>query len=318
MFSHHVGLAKLAFLRQMRAHVEELEEFRMDDNRYKVFKGDHDEPLGNLGEFRKRLHALLITLHYSIADSIAQPKITLTTEPNVPIISPHFTLMQHQHPNHPPLIPREALVGHLRPYPIEWRNEITESLQPGRGVPISRAFLALCNLNLLEYALWRKKTIFGGRCRKYRPVNHGIIAKPYPGSSRISDHRRTSKLERSRKHYRGAYSTFREPYGSTDGDQPYHTICNSSAAASGVWPWIFHLGAPEDPLADLDPNGQLSEYEVRFMWVPQYRSRLPVPGDNENQHGLEDHDHEADGDDVGEENDEELFVLQSEGDWGLT
>lgn len=35
MFSHQ---ACLAFLRQMRARVEELEEFRMDDNRYKVFR----------------------------------------------------------------------------------------------------------------------------------------------------------------------------------------------------------------------------------------------------------------------------------------
>ncbi|KAF8417419.1 hypothetical protein BGX38DRAFT_707670 [Terfezia claveryi] len=60
--------------------------------------------------------------------------------------------MQRPHPNYPPLLPRAALVGPLRPYPISWRNEITERLQAGCGTPISRAFLELCNLNLLEYA----------------------------------------------------------------------------------------------------------------------------------------------------------------------
>ncbi|KAF8417676.1 hypothetical protein BGX38DRAFT_1264084 [Terfezia claveryi] len=60
--------------------------------------------------------------------------------------------MQHPHPNYPPILPRAALVGPLRPYPIAWRNEITDRLRAGRGITISRTFLALCNLNLLEYA----------------------------------------------------------------------------------------------------------------------------------------------------------------------
>ncbi|KAF8432168.1 hypothetical protein BGX38DRAFT_262227 [Terfezia claveryi] len=59
--------------------------------------------------------------------------------------------MQNPHPNYPPLLPRTALVGPLRPYPVAWRNEITARLR-GRGIAISRAFLALCNLNLLDYA----------------------------------------------------------------------------------------------------------------------------------------------------------------------
>ncbi|KAF8441130.1 hypothetical protein BGX38DRAFT_1204939, partial [Terfezia claveryi] len=65
---------------------------------------------------------------------------------------PYSIRMQRLHPSYPPLLPRAALVGPLRPYPISWRNEITDRLQAGRGILISRAFLALCNLNLLEYA----------------------------------------------------------------------------------------------------------------------------------------------------------------------
>jgi len=44
-----------------------------------------------------------------------------------------------------------ALLGLLHPYPMAWRDELTNRLQ-ARGIQISRAFLALCNLNLLEYA----------------------------------------------------------------------------------------------------------------------------------------------------------------------
>ena len=59
--------------------------------------------------------------------------------------------MTQQHPNYPPLLLRPARLGPLLPYPIAWRQELTNRLQ-ARGVEISRAFLALCNLNLVEYA----------------------------------------------------------------------------------------------------------------------------------------------------------------------
>ena len=59
--------------------------------------------------------------------------------------------MPQPHPNYPPLLPRTALLGPLHPYPVAWRDELTNRLQ-ARSIPISRAFLALCNLNLLEYA----------------------------------------------------------------------------------------------------------------------------------------------------------------------
>jgi len=59
--------------------------------------------------------------------------------------------MPQTHPNYPPLLPRMALLGPLQPYPMSWRDELTNRLQ-ARRIPISRAFLALCNLNLLEYA----------------------------------------------------------------------------------------------------------------------------------------------------------------------
>ncbi|KAF8432636.1 hypothetical protein BGX38DRAFT_1225111, partial [Terfezia claveryi] len=65
---------------------------------------------------------------------------------------PYSILMQRLHPSYPPLLPRAAVIGPLRPYPISWRNDITDRLQAGRGILISRVFLALCNLNLLEYA----------------------------------------------------------------------------------------------------------------------------------------------------------------------
>jgi len=59
--------------------------------------------------------------------------------------------MAQTHPSYPPLLPRAALLGPLHPYPMLWRDELTNRLR-SRRIPISRAFLALCNLNLLEYA----------------------------------------------------------------------------------------------------------------------------------------------------------------------
>ena len=60
------------------------------------------------------------------------------------------TSMPHPHPNYPPILPRTALLGPLHPYPMAWRDELANRLQ-ARGIQISRAFLALCNLNLIEY-----------------------------------------------------------------------------------------------------------------------------------------------------------------------
>lgn len=57
-----------------------------------------------------------------------------------------------EHPNYPRLLPQAALLGPLSPYPIAMRNAITARLQAGRSVEITRGFLAICNLNLLQYA----------------------------------------------------------------------------------------------------------------------------------------------------------------------
>ena len=57
-----------------------------------------------------------------------------------------------EHPNYPRLVPQAALFGPLSPYPIAMRNAITARLQDDRVVEITRGFLAICNLNLLEYA----------------------------------------------------------------------------------------------------------------------------------------------------------------------
>lgn len=57
-----------------------------------------------------------------------------------------------EHPNYPRLLPQEALVGPLCPYPVLWRNQITTRLQADSAIEISRGLLAICNLNLLSYA----------------------------------------------------------------------------------------------------------------------------------------------------------------------
>jgi len=59
--------------------------------------------------------------------------------------------MPPTHPNYPPLLPRAALLSPLQPYPMSWRDQLSNRLQ-ARRIPISRSLLALCNLNLLEYA----------------------------------------------------------------------------------------------------------------------------------------------------------------------
>ncbi|RPB18269.1 hypothetical protein L211DRAFT_854280 [Terfezia boudieri ATCC MYA-4762] len=170
----------------------------------------------------------------------------------------------------------------------------------GCKLAVAFRFPGLCNLNLLEYA---------------------------PLEDRNQFQRWTNKPELSRKHCRGTYP-HRQPgkYVLTAGRQPYHTIRHGSAAENllclnrgyhdDFGHGFFVLEPAGDPLAGLDPNGRLSEYEVRFSWVPQYQSRLPVPGDDESQHDLED-DHEAHRDDAGEGDDHEDYQLQGEGDWEL-
>ncbi|KAF8431738.1 hypothetical protein BGX38DRAFT_285784 [Terfezia claveryi] len=107
-----------------------------------------------------------------------------------------------------------------------------------------------------------------------------------------------------------------ERSGQTQINRLENLLCLSLGHHEEFGHGLFVLEPVGDPLAGLDLNGQLSEYEVRFSWVPQYWSRLPVPADDEIQHDFE-NDHGADrdgareGDDQG---DEELVVLQGEGD----
>ncbi|RPB19113.1 hypothetical protein L211DRAFT_843017 [Terfezia boudieri ATCC MYA-4762] len=314
-------------------------------------------------------------------------------------------LMQRPHPNYPPLLPRAALLGPLRPYPIAWRNEITDRLQAGRGIPISRAFLALCNLNLLEYApledrnhiqrslqnstdqqitalsqsltlALREFLTIGGRINSSLaastvgaptpPIgNQGSTFSPLAGNrttrsataAQQARHRDNEccilshipgpqvanifpfspglgpcSLHETKPHifslltylagptavdnltnYLLQVTTGQEGYGHTQVNRLENLLCLNRGYHEDFGHGFFVLEPAGDPLAGLDPNGRLSEYEVRFSWVPQYRSRLPVPGDDESQHVLED-DHEAHRDDAGED---EYYQLQGEGDWDL-
>ncbi|RPB19111.1 hypothetical protein L211DRAFT_853514 [Terfezia boudieri ATCC MYA-4762] len=304
--------------------------------------------------------------------------------------------MQRQHPNYPPLLPRAALLGPMRPYPIEWRNEITERLQAGRGIPISRAFLALCNLNLLEYAppeernnIWR--TLNNSTNRQITALSQSIslaiqeylsiggrvssraaasaVEAPIPplggrrgtapplASSPTTRSARSVQRARQRdneycilSHMLGPQVAHIFPFslgqrpglletrpnifrlltylagptvvdnvenyllqvpvgqgrsGQTHINRLENLLCLSATYHQWFGHGLFVLEPIGDPLAGLDPNGQLSEYEVRFSWVPQYRSRLPEDG------------HEADRDDAGEGDDYEEHRFQGEGDWDL-
>ncbi|RPB17876.1 hypothetical protein L211DRAFT_854689, partial [Terfezia boudieri ATCC MYA-4762] len=273
--------------------------------------------------------------------------------------------MQRPHPNYPHLLPRAALFGPLRPYPISWRNEITYRLQAGCGISISRAFLALCNLNLLEYApledrnhirralqnstdreitvlsqsltvALREYLTIGGRTNSSAAAS--TVGAPTPpiggrGCQGPCSLRETKPdifqlltylagptAVENVTNYLLQVPTGQDRSGQTQINRLENLVCLSPNQHQEFGHGLFVLEPVGDPLAGLDPNGQLSEYEVRFSWVPQYRSRLPVPGDDEIQNDFE-NDHGADRDGAGEgddQGDEELVVLQVEGDWDLT
>jgi len=52
-------------------------------------------------------------------------------------------------------------------------------------------------------------------------------------------------------------------------------LCLDANNHQGFGHGYFVLEPVGDPLAYLDPNGVLSRYDVRFSFVPQYRSGLP-------------------------------------------
>jgi len=113
--------------------------------------------------------------------------------------------------------------------------------------------------------------------------------------------------------------------GHTQVNRLENLICLSATHHYQFGRGYFVLEPVGDPLAGLQPNGQLARYDVKFSWLPQYRSGhageycihsrpsfhsnkqgVAVPGENESENGSEGDGDEGDGDEGdGEESDDD-------------
>jgi len=127
--------------------------------------------------------------------------------------------------------------------------------------------------------------------------------------------------------------------GHTQVNRLENLICLSATHHYQFGRGYFALEPVGDPLSGLEPNGQLARYDVKFSWLPQYRSAhageccfhndlvsilikqgVAVPGENESENGSE-----GDGDEGGEDiegesdsyGEEALVGLESQGEWDL-